>query len=291
MQAYHILPLCAAFVYTLGALCLKRATNDGVGPWRTTFFSNLVLMVATLPYWFFGDPLEDWTLLWMPLVFGVAFFVGQLLTCLGIHKGEVSLLTPLMGTKTIFVAFVVSLGLSEALTFSVWLAAFLSAGAVLLMGLGSVSSRRRVMPTIYLGLGASFSFALADVAMQAFGPHLGFPKMVASGFVVVMLLSLLLLPLFKAPVNQISGKAWSWVLVGAALMAVQATGMAYVLSAYGKATVVNVVYSSRGIFSVALVWFVGHWFSNEERQQGGSVMARRLTGSLMLVVAILLAMG
>jgi hypothetical protein len=62
--------------------------------------------------------------------------------------------------------------------------------------------------------------------------------------------------------------------------------MAYSIISFGSATTTNVIYNSRGIWSVLLVWSVGHWFANHEKAQGGRIMGRRLAGSALLLAAI-----
>ena len=290
MEVYYIIPLANALIFTLGALCLKRSTNDGVGPWRTTFFCNLTLFLVAFPFWFIGDPIESWSQLLMPASISIAFFLGQLLGFLAIHKGDVSLVTPLLGTKPIFVALLASVMLVEQLSITVWIGAVLSTVAIAIMRGRSHAERKRVLPSLGFGLSCSFSYALCDALTQRFGAVLGFEKIMAGTFTFAMVWSLLLLPMFRSPLSSISGKVWSWLTVGAALMAVQATGMAFVLSTYGKATVVNVLYSSRGVWSVVLVWVVGHRFSNQEKMLGGGVMSRRLIGSVTLVAAIVVVM-
>lgn len=291
MQPYHWIPLLNAVVYTVAALCLKRATTHGIGPWRTTFISNLALFLAAAPLLFFGEPIQSLDALLLPTAAGAAFFVGQLLTCLAIHRGDVSLLTPLLGTKTVFVALIVSVGFGESLSPMVWLGAVLSAVAILLMRGGSSADRSKVMLTMALGIGSAIGFAGADSLLAAFGGTLGFHKMVAGTFTSVMVFSLFLIPLFRSNMSSITSQTWKWMGLGAVLMAVQAGLMAFVLSTYGKATVVNVMYSSRGIWSVVLVFWVGHWFSNEEQSLARGVLVRRLLGSLLLVAAIFSVIG
>lgn len=291
MQPYHWIPLLNAVIYTVGALCLKRATTHGVGPWRTTFISNLAMFLAAFPLWFFGEPVESASGLLLPLAAGCAFFVGQLLTCLAIHRGDVSLLTPLLGTKTVFVAIIVSVGMGEVLTPSVWVGAILSAVAILMMRGGASADRSKIMLTMVLGIGSALSFAGADSLMASFGGELGFHKTVAGTFSAVMLCSLGLVPLFKSNMNSISSVTWKWMGGGAGLMALQAGLMAFVLSTYGRATVVNVMFSSRGIWSVVLVWWIGHWFSNEEQLLDKAVLIRRFLGSLLLIGAIFTVIG
>ena len=76
-------------------------------------------------------------------------------------------------------------------------------------------------------------------------------------------------------------------LAGGTLLSVQALGIAWSIVNLG-ATTTNVLYNSRGVWSVVLVWTVGHWFGNAERSQGRGVMLRRLAGSALLLAAIAL---
>jgi hypothetical protein len=54
---------------------------------------------------------------------------------------------------------------------------------------------------------------------------------------------------------------------------------------------VNVVYGTRGLWSIALVWWAGRWFGNTERTSaGGRVVAGRLLGAVLILTAVVLAM-
>ena len=64
-----------------------------------------------------------------------------------------------------------------------------------------------------------------------------------------------------------------WALGGGTLLTVQAMGIAYCIAVYHEVTVTNVLYNTRGLWSVALVWVVGHWFANSEKQVGGAIMS------------------
>ena len=54
---------------------------------------------------------------------------------------------------------------------------------------------------------------------------------------------------------------------------------------------VNVVYSVRGLFSVLLVWWVGHWFTNTESHAGRRVLLARLAGAVAMLGAIALVLA
>ena len=76
--------------------------------------------------------------------------------------------------------------------------------------------------------------------------------------------------------------------VGSALLGVQSITFVSTLAVFGKATNANIVYASRGLLSVVLVWMVGHWFQNAEQHLGPKVMRWRLIGALLMLSAIVL---
>ncbi|MEJ1973580.1 MAG: hypothetical protein WDM96_14305 [Lacunisphaera sp.] len=53
----------------------------------------------------------------------------------------------------------------------------------------------------------------------------------------------------------------------------------------------NILYSLRGLFSVALIWAVGHWFANEEQHLAPRVFRIRLGGAVLMLAAIVLVLA
>lgn len=289
MDYYLWLILAAAIIYTLATLCMKRSSSAGIGPWRTTVVWNAILAALAFPFWFAGDFTFNWITLLPPILISFAFFMGQLLNCLAIHKGDVSVVTPIMGTKVVFVSILAVFFLTDDIGITAWMGALLSAAAILLMRGAGHTERKRLLPSIFLGLASAFSFAVFDIFIQSHGASIGFTDLVSRTFTFAFLWSLLLIPLFKSSIHHVTKTTWTWLIAGGVLHAAQAVILAYVLSTFGNATKVNIVYSSRGFWSIVMVWLVGHWFSNDERHQGKDVFIRRLIGSSLLGAAIVLA--
>jgi len=133
------------------------------------------------------------------------------------------------------------------------------------------------------------AFALTDVLQQRWVQQWGFGPFVATMFSSIALFSLGLIPFFRAPLRELAASSWRWALGGGATLSLQATGMAYSIATFHEVTTTNVLYNTRGIWSVVLVWVVGHWFENAERDQGTRVMIRRLSAALLLLLAVLLS--
>jgi hypothetical protein len=81
-----------------------------------------------------------------------------------------------------------------------------------------------------------------------------------------------------------------WLIGGAICLAVQSIMFVSSIAVFGQAAMANVLYSSRGLWSVLAVWFIGHWFHSRELRHGWRVFAGRLLGAGLLLTAILLVL-
>jgi len=288
---YLLLPLLAAIAFAFGSMVFKRAFLEGAGMVHLTVVNNVILGVLFLPLLAFEAqpiPWHDWLL---PALTAVAFALGHLLNVVSLRVGDVSLATPLLGAKVIFVGLIGWLVFGNLLTAAQWLAAALATAGVVLMGLTDFRSGSRAGFTTTTALGCAVAFALTDTMIQAWGPRFGPLGYLALVFADVGLLSLVLLPCFGRSSLPAPTKAWKWILLGAALSGVQAIIITGTIAVWQDAAGVNVVYATRGLWSIALVWCVGHWMKNAERQTtGGRRMGQRLAGAVLIIVAVVLTM-
>jgi drug/metabolite transporter (DMT)-like permease len=281
-----IIPLVVAMLYAVAALILKRANGDLPEPWRLTFVVNWLMAAVFSVFLLRGGSAFTWLHLLHAATAGLTFFIGQIFTFLALSRGDVSVATPVLGTKVIFVAlFGIAVG-TEQVSAGMWLAAFITSIATAL--LGSSGGGKRTHPlgrSIFYGLTAAGSFALTDICMQAWGPAWGLGYFAPATFACMAVYSFALIPFFAGPLRELE---WRWLLPGGTLLGFQASGIAYSIIMFRSATTTNIIYNSRGIWSVVLVWAIGHWFGNTERAHGPRIMIRRLAASLLLLSAIVL---
>ena len=286
-MTFLLYPLLAAIVYAIGSLLLKRALTQGVGAWRMTFVCNLLLAAMAAPLFLLSAPPTPEALWYQPLVAGVAFFLGQVFTFLAINKGDVSVATPVLGTKVIFVALFTVLLIHLPIPWTLWAAALLTTAALAVLGSGTKNGEHHKFfsTLVYAGISA-LSFSLTDVVTQKWSPAWGGAGFSARFLAVCGFLSFALIPFFNGRLRDVSKSTWLWFGSGAFCLASQGLLLYIVLGRYGHATEINVIYNSRGLWTVLLVWFVGGWFANQERAEGGGAMVRRLIGSLLILAAI-----
>jgi len=287
--ATTIFPFLAALLYAFGALVLKRSSDLGVGLWRTTFVANLIVAALFSLLWLLGGPPVEKELLWQPGIIAMCLFVGQLSQFLALEKGDVSVAVPVFGLKVIFVAFLTPFLIDEAVGVKLWIAAFLSVlGITCLNRKDAENPPRNLLITFIAGGIGAVAFAVFDVLVQKWGPSWGAGRLLPCIFWINAILSFGLIFRFSAPLSRIPGKAWPWLLGGSTLLGVQSITFVSTLAVFGKATNANIIYASRGLLSVLLVWMIGHWFQNAEQHLGPKVMRWRLIGTLLMMSAIVL---
>jgi hypothetical protein len=130
-------------------------------------------------------------------------------------------------------------------------------------------------------------FAGADVLIGHWASGFGLEAFLALAFTGIGLLSLLTVRWQAPHAFRVPAAARRWLGWGAWLMGVNTFVMGLCIARSNDPTGVNVVYGTRGIWSIALVWFVGRrWFGNDERAAAGGSMGLRLAGALLILASV-----
>ena len=287
--AHLLLPLTASLLYVFGALLVKRSGDFGVGVWRTAFLSNLTsaaIFQLLLPL---GGTFHL-GLFWQPALVGVLFLLGQLLNYLALQRGDVSVATPVLGVKIILVALFTTLLLTQGVSPKLWAAAALSSLAIVLLNRTGGAKHHHVGSTILYAGASAAMFALFDVLVQKWSPAWGAGRFLPVMLGFVALFSVALIPFFHAPLTAIPRAARPWLASGCVFIGLQSLVFVMAIVKFRDATSANIIYSSRGLWSVIAVWGIGHWFTNREQQLGAGVLRWRLVGAALMMAAIALVL-
>ena len=291
--AHLLFPLASSILYVAAALSLKRASEQGAGLWRSTFVMNMVVAACFAVMLVPGPRGPGPRPPWQAAALGALFMAGQVLTMVALSRGDVSVATPVIGTKVVFVALFVTVVTGERLLIDYWVSAAMSAaGIALLNGGGSHrGGRRNPGLTIAASLAAAVCYALFDVLVRKWAGAWGVGLLLPAVMGAAAVMSLALWPLFEGPLTGFPRPAWRPLLLGSVLIGVQALLLTRTLGLYPDTTRINVVYNSRGLWSVVAVWLVGHWWGNTERHAGRAVLAWRMAGAVLLLGAIVVAVA
>lgn len=272
---------------------LKRAGALGVGSWRIGFLSNWVMLIVYLPWGLMQPGTEgpSLTSYWQPALNALFFLVGQTFTFLALQKGDVSIMAPVMGTKVLLVALLTLILRTGIVSTQWWTAAGLSTMAVALLHLGEPhAGRTKVGRTVILTALSALSFSVNDVLIQKWGSPWGSGRYVTVMFAFNALYTLSFVPFFRAPLRTLDRRAWLWAGGGAVLLAINNAAIALAIAVWQSPIAVNIIYSLRGLFSVVLVWAVGHWFANDEKHLTSRVFRGRLAGAALMLAAVVLVL-
>ena len=291
-----ILPLVAAFGYACGAIAIKRSLVSGLSGGWVAIVCNLVMALFFQWLWLLpGKPVTSFLALG-PAFCGFLFFLGQLCTFRALATGDVSVSTPLLGTKVVLVALFSVFLLGKPLPVSWWGASLLATLGIALISYAPGGTHRRLAAAVGWSLAAASVFALTDVLVQSWVPRVGYSRFAPVMFGVTGLCSLFQFPSLIASSRSsghhgIVASGLPWLIAGALLLAVQALGMYSSIGLYGSATLTNILYGSRCLWSVLLVWVLGSIVPDQPQGDDRStIMFRRLVGAALLLVAMALVL-
>jgi drug/metabolite transporter (DMT)-like permease len=286
---FLLYPLASAILYPIGNLFLKRSIHEGGGIIRSLFVSNIVLSLCFAPLLGFMHEPPDWGQWHWPLLTGTCYFFGQLFTLIAIQSGDVSVQTPLMGLKLIFVAAFSALIRPDEVPPLLWAGAAICTVGIFLIGGGNWRAFHRSARTVFLTLAACLFFGATDTLSSYRSAAFGRIPFILGTVGWVTLLSLALIPFFSARLRDTPRPALRLMGIGSLAIGLQAVILILALTQFGQATAINIVYSCRALFGVLLVIFFGARLGNLEATSAGpQVMRNRLLGALLLCAAVAL---
>lgn len=289
---YLVIPFFCAGLYAAGSLCFKQAYARGLGTMQAFTWQNLVGMLFFAPLFLTVKDGPSPAEYWKPLVTGTLIFCATCTTFVAIRAGDVSLVTPLMGTKVVFTAFIAAGLARQDLPWTLWAAALLTSAGIFVLGWHDLRRSSANFKVVGWCLLSAVLFAGADVLIGHWAGPFGSGAFLALVFCGIGMVSLVLARWQAHGAFQIPVEARRWVCWGAGIFNLNTLAMGLCMAAFNDPTGVNVVYGTRGLWSIALIWFVGsQWFGNRERETSAGTVGLRLAGALLILLAITVAVG
>ena len=291
MDFSYLFALLAGFGYAVAAIFSKRATQLNCGALRLAFVINWVFVpVFALLFLRDGFRIPAEAVWWQPVATGALFFLGQIFTFTAIRVGDVSLHTPIMGTKAVFVVLLAAILGTEPVTAQLWVAAVLSALGVGLLGF-SGGGVDKVWLTIALALLSSFFFAGSDTMVGHYGSGFGTETFLFIAILVNAVLSCGLIPFFRGPLRFETRAVLGWALLAGLFMGLQAVVLNFTLSHYQNVGPVNILYSTRGLWSILLAAPLALVLAIPAERLTRGTVALRLVGALLMCAAVGIVLG
>ncbi len=280
-----IFPLLGAILHPVLGMMIQRAAKDGVGLILMAAMSNLIS--ALLFYLWFGAPsifpLSSADL--APALVGVLFFFGQWFSIHAIKTGDLAVHSSAMGAKLFVVALLSFFFGLEKISGLIVIATILAIVSVYFVAGATLEGWRRSQKTVWLTLISCLIFGISDYMTafwaQGYGPVRWLViMMLGSGLVSVFFL----VPRVKTATVYLRQPLIAAMVLGAGfLIGVQALLVNYSLSHFNVPVLINIIFSTRGMMAVILIWLIG-------RNASGVSIRKKLFGSTLMVVAVALAL-
>jgi len=275
-------------VYAAGTLFIKRALELGQAPRRVFVGSNLAMSLSFLPLLFWAKIPRESFPAWMwlaPPLCSLLFFLGQVGTFRALAGGDVSVATPVLGSKVVLTAVGSACLLPGQVAARFWVGSALCSLGVALLGWSGGVRKKGALRSVGWGLMAAATFSLTDVIVAKAAPHIGlalYGPLMMSGLAI---LSAFVLPVWAwRGIGR--GLGQGWFISGVTLIGIQAVGVLGGIVVSGDPIGVNVVYALRGLWSVGLVFWIGSWVGNHEAGLPGRVIGIRALGAGLLFGAV-----
>jgi drug/metabolite transporter (DMT)-like permease len=291
------LPLLASLLYAVGSWGLKLGLRRGARPGIVTALSNLSMAGWSAPLILFFPGQPNASGFWGAILAGTALFLGRTCAIRALSHGDLSHATPVLGTKTVFVAVLTSFFLDDPITPGLMAGAILTSLAVTLLSITPTPLAKSWWPgkfdraTTLWALLAAFFFALTDIVVQKFARLLGVgwfqPLMFSTLALLTPLLFLPKLPRPRSLHTLLPPPSLLGTLAGSAVIGFQTSLVILVIGIFGHATATNVVYAARGLWAVLLEGAAGGGAAANDRR----ILILRLTGAALLLAAVALAVG
>jgi hypothetical protein len=272
--------LGAALLYALGYLELKGSIHHGATSKRVNIFSNYAMAAWSMPLAFLAFILPthpNWPAAFAAIGAGVSLFIGRICTVKALAKADLSISAPLLGMKTVLVALFSILLLHAPVGWHLMTAAVLTVAALTLLQIGPDHNKHHRRAAVGWAMGASILFALVDVLTQGYARTSGIAFFQPVMFVVLAAMTPLLGSTPPAP--PVAKKR---LLIGGAVIGFQAPLVIMLIGLFGQATLINILYATRTIWSVAVDAWKGEGNARE-------YWIARLSGAMLLLAAIVLA--
>lgn len=282
----YLLAFGAGAFYALSALLCKRGLELGAGTIRSLVFSNWIMALFFIPFPFIEGSVPALKDIQSGILLGGIFFISQATCFFALEKGDASMITPIMGSKSIFVAsFVFFFDLKGTPSTETWIATALAAIAVCLIAWPKNGIKPSYL-AISLGLLTAAGFGLTDALVPELAQKTSPAHVIFSMFWTVGLSSFLLLPLVKGGLTSFNKKSDNWMFLSCIPMGLQAVLMSVAIGFHEVPAEANVFYACRGIWVIILTAWLGEKIGLVERKAGKAVFSRRLLGASLLIFGI-----
>ena len=276
-------------LFALALVFSKRSQRCGSSTWMVVYTANNWAAVFFSILWFTEPATVPWHLIWQPILVGFLYIAGQSFTFLALERGDVSVAAPVLSSKVVIVAVLVTVLAQEPLPSVVWCAVVISMLGIILAQRTDRGDERRgnILFSVFFAICAATTFSFFDLLVQQWASDFGSSRFLPIVFWVGAILSLGYLPFIDHSRWKLPGVIVP-LMLGTVCIGLQAICIVCALAYFQDAVAINVVYALRALWGVVFAWALARRFQMDEQHISKRTMIMRLIGALLLTVAVIM---
>jgi drug/metabolite transporter (DMT)-like permease len=292
-----LIGLSSGLAHSVYSAFSKALLKDRIGePLLLFLYVSTIQALVTPLLWVFVRPQFPPPAGWTPLLIScVTCVAAYLFLYMALHRGDVSSVMPIMGSKVIFAGLLAIPMLHERHNWQVYIAAVLVAISIAMLSYSPSEggSSRFPMKPIVLMTSCCVIFGFTDIYIKRSLVYLdSYNFMIYYNFIVGVL-SLCVIPYIRKRKVSLVLKGMDLQLsVCSAVSLVTATLLFVILLKMCSGVVIpNILQATRGVFIVLISAVLTHRGSTMLETQSRKVYMLRLAASILMIVSIWIALG
>jgi drug/metabolite transporter (DMT)-like permease len=300
IQVYEIMAFVAAITVSFAMMFTKRAYAEGAKQNHilvaTTVFQPFIYITLIVLN---GEPVVNWGQIHWTLIYSVLLAIGMLVGFKSINMGDASIISPIMGSKVVFVAigtYIFSIGsISNEVIISVVLCVI----SIIFLGIEFKKTDiekqdkygKDIIIPILLALIAITFLGISDIVIQEKAPEMNKLMFMLVGSTVVAAFFLIKGYITDTRIKTVSKSVKKWIWLSGISNGGTGILLAVAIAYYGHATEFNIIMGSRGVISVIAVALFANALKLRESKKSKITLFFRLLGSVCILVATALVLG
>ena len=294
---FFLVGVSSGFAHSIYSAFSKALLKNKIKePFLLFLYISVIQALVTPLLWVFIKPQFPSPAGWTPLLISCITCVGAYLFLYSaLHRGDVSSVMPIMGSKVIFSGLLAIPMLHEKHNWQVYIAAVLVAIAIGILSYSPSDSGAGKFPLkpISLMTGCCVIFGFTDIYIKRTLVYVDSYNFIIYYNFIVGILSLSIIPYIRKKNVPLTLKGMDLkVCVYSAVSLVAATLLFTVMLKMSSGVVIpNILQSTRGIFIVLISALLTHRGSTTLETQSRQVYMLRLIASILIIVSIWIALS
>jgi|GEM_PF-2645518 len=300
IQLYELMAFVAAITVSFAMMFTKRAYAEGAEQNHILISTTIFLPFVYLLLFFISGEYEIvWSQSYWALVYSALLTLGMLIGFRSIKMGDATIISPIMGSKVVFVAIGTSVFSIGIMSKEVIIGVVLSVVSIIFLGIEVKKTDaekqdkygKDIIFPIFLALMAITFLGFSDIVVQEKAREINSLMFMVLGSTVSAVFFLVRGFISGVRIHSAPEKIKKWIWLSGIFNGTTGLLLGLAIAFFGHATEFNIIMGSRGLVTVILVVIFAKTLKLREGQKSTATFIFRFIGSVCILAATALVLG